>query len=309
MMMVQSQNGDELLGGIHAVLYAFFRQDETVDEDALHAQVEHCLEVGCDGITVLGLATEVLKLTPVERRRIVEIVSKSLAGRKPLSVTIAGNSVAEQVELLRFAEENGADWVILQPTLAGSYDAEVYLEMFERVATNTELPVAIQNAPAYLGRSLSNQDIARLKRRCPSLAAVKSEDSALGVRCLIEESGNGLSILGGRGGLDMLDLLQAGCTGFILAPDVAHLAVRVHGAWREGRQSEARQLHADALQGIAFVMQSLEHLVTYGKRIHAETLGLHVHDRAPCLAPTDFGLQIAREHGARMRKLLESSNS
>jgi 4-hydroxy-tetrahydrodipicolinate synthase len=56
------------------------------------------------------------------------------------------------------------------------------------------------------------------------------------------------------------------------------------------------------LPAVVFIMQSLEHLVCYGKRIAAARLGLgEVHDRAPALAPTPFGLacveRFARELG------------
>jgi 2-keto-3-deoxy-L-arabinonate dehydratase len=39
-------------------------------------------------------------------------------------------------------------------------------------------------------------------------------------------------------------------------------------------------------------MQSLEHLICYGKRIFARRAGLTVHDRAPALRPTPFGLTL-----------------
>ncbi|WP_300514975.1 dihydrodipicolinate synthase family protein [Aliiroseovarius sp.] len=296
-------SGKDMFTGIHAVLYAFFQRDENIDPGAMTAQVEYCLNAGCDGITVLGLATEVLKLTPSERHRMVEIAGRAVSGRQPFSVTIAGNSVAEQIEMVRVAESNGADWLILQPAMVGSYGADVYLDMFERVADATSLPIAIQNAPAYLGRALSAADIARLKNRCLTFQAVKSEDSALAVQGVIEAAGDDLTILGGRGGLDMIDLLQAGCSGFVLAPDIVPVAVQIMQHWKEGRKEDAANLHAEALPAIAFVMQSLEHLITYGKRIHAEALGIGTFDRAPFLAPSDFGLALARQHSNRLQSL------
>jgi 4-hydroxy-tetrahydrodipicolinate synthase len=43
------------------------------------------------------------------------------------------------------------------------------------------------------------------------------------------------------------------------------------------------------------MMQSIEHLVCYGKRMAAYRLGLDaVHDRAPALVPTSFGAACAR---------------
>lgn len=296
-----------LYRGVHAVLYAMFDANERIDHGAMAAQVDYCVDAGCHGITVLGLATEVLKLSFDERLALLRGVGRALDGRLPLSVTVAGNSVAEQAALAQAAADAGAAWLILQPPMVGSYGADVYLDMFARVAASTPLPVAVQNAPQYLGRALSGEDLARLCARVGNLRAVKAEDAALGIRRIIEIAGGGLHILGGRGGLEMTDCLRAGCNGFVLAPDIAPVAARIFDLWQAGQITRADRLYADALPAATFVMQSLEHLVTYGKRIFAENAGLIVHDRAPCLPPTTAGLDMAGRWAAALRELVKTA--
>ena len=281
-----------MFNGIHAVLYALFNADETLDPGAMRAQVAHVTAAGCHGITVLGLATEVAKLTFAERLAVIETVGAENAGRLPFSVTIAGNSVAEQQELARRAVAHGADWLILQPPMVGSYGAGVYIDFMARVAGAVSCPVAVQNAPQYLGRSLSPADIAQLAARCPNFAAIKAEDAALGLAAL-HDAAPGLALLGGRGGMEMTDALRLGATGFVLAPDIAPRAARIWALWQAGDVAGAEQLYAASLPGIVFAMQSLEHLITYGKRMFAAQAGLAVHDRAPCLAPSPAGLAMA----------------
>jgi 2-keto-3-deoxy-L-arabinonate dehydratase len=290
----------DIFSGVHAVLYALFSADESLDHAAMTQQVHYCVDSGCHGITVLGLATEVLKLTLAERKALIATVNQANAGRLPFSVTIAGNSVAEQAELAIFAAQNGADWLILQPPMVGSYGAAVYLEFFERVARQVNIPVAVQNAPQYLGRALSGEDIALLRSRCANLAAVKSEDAALSVERIIHAAGDGLAILGGRGGIEMIDNLRLGCQGFVLAPDIAPIAAKIFDLWHAGATDEAERLYGAALPAINFVMQSLEHLITYGKRIFAQQAGLTVHDRAPCLGVTAFGTEAANRYAAQL---------
>src|SRR5690348_16860535 len=107
--------------GIHAILYALFDADEKLDRAAMRRQVELCLGMGVHGMAALGLATEVAKLTEIERRTVMDWTAEDTAGRVPLGFTIFGTSVAEQVTQVRHAESVGADWVILQPPGAGSY--------------------------------------------------------------------------------------------------------------------------------------------------------------------------------------------
>lgn len=289
--------------GVHAVLFALFDADERLDHGAMKAQVDYCVETGCQGVTVLGLATEVLKLTFAERCALVETTALANDGRVPLSVTIAGNSVAEQATLAACAQAAGADWLILQPPMVGNYGADVYLEFFARVATSTALPVAVQNAPQYLGRGLSGEDLVRLKQRAPNLTAVKAEDAALGLARIIDVAGESLVVVGGRGGLEMTDALRIGCRGFVLAPDIAPVAARIFDLWQAGRCDEAEAVYASALPAATFVMQSLEHLITYGKRIFGENAGITIHDRAPCLPLQPVGLSIATQWAGTLSRL------
>jgi 4-hydroxy-tetrahydrodipicolinate synthase len=293
----------DLHTGVHAVLYALFDRAEAIDHGPMAAQVDYCIQRGCHGITVLGLATEVLKLSFQERASLIATVGRANAGRLPLSVTIAGNSVAEQIALARHAADAGADWLILQPPMVGTYAADIYLDFFARVARTTTLPVAVQNAPQYLGRALSGEDLVRLSAQCPNLAAVKGEDAALGISRIIDIAGAKLKVLGGRGGLEMTDSLRAGCSGFVLAPDIAPVAARLFEHWRAGRTAEADALYAEMLPAATFVMQSLEHLITYGKRIFAAEAGVTVHDRQPCLPTTEFGLATAERWARRLAEL------
>lgn len=288
-----------MFDGIHAVLYALFTPDETLDLAAMRTQVAHVTARGVHGITVLGLATEVGKLTVPEREALVAAVAEANAGRLPLSVTIAGNSVAEQVALARFAARAGADWLILQPPAAGAYPASVYLDFTARVAEAIDLPVAIQNAPQYLGRALAPADVAALQARCPNLAAIKAEDAALGLAALAEAA-PGLALLGGRGGLEMTDALRLGARGFVLAPEFAPRAARIWRLWQDGDTLAAERLYAESLPAVVFAMQSLEHLITYGKRMFAAQAGLCVHDRAPCLPATAAGVELASRWAATL---------
>ena len=285
--------------GIHCVLYALFDPDERVDRAAMAAQVAYARGQGADGITVLGLATEVAKLSFAERCDIIAW-ARADAPDLPLSVTIAGNSVAEQLALISVAESVGADWLILQPPIAGAYGAGEYVDFFARVGAATSLPIAIQNAPQYLGRSLSDDDIVALRARCPGFTQIKSETGATDLHGLVARVGKDIAVLNGRGGLEMTDCLRAGVHGFIVAPDVLPGVRACWQAWAQGDVARAEAEYAAFLPAALFGMQSLEHLICYGKRVFGLRAGIAVHDRAPAMRPSAFGLALA-EHWASQR--------
>ncbi len=289
--------GNGTFPGIHCVLYALFDADERLDRAAMAAQVAYVRSQGADGITVLGLATEVAKLTFEERCDIIRRTRADAQGI-PLSVTIAGNSVAEQQALIAVAEDAGADWLILQPPIAGAYSAGEYVDFFARAGAATRLPFAIQNAPQYLGRSLSDDDIVALRARCPGFTQIKSETGAVDLDALVRRVGADILVLNGRGGLEMTDCLRAGVRGFIVASDVLPGVLRCWRAWAAGDHAGAEAAYAAFLPAALFGMQSLEHLICYGKRIFCQRAGIAIHDRAPAMRPSDFGLMLARNWAA-----------
>ena len=212
------------------------------------------------------------------------------AGGLPFSVTVAANGVAEQRLLLRAAGEAGAALAILQPPLAGAYGAAEYVDHFARVGERARVPLAVQNAPQYLGRSLSGADVAELRARI-DLTHVKAEMPAVDLAAFVAALGEGVTVLNGRGGLEMTDCLRAGCHGFIVAPDVLPGVLLCQRAWAAGDGAEAA--YAAFLPAATFAMQSLEHLHCYGKRVWGLRAGVAIHDRAPALRPTEAGLGMA----------------
>ncbi len=278
--------------GIHAVVYALFDGQERLDRAAMRRQVELCLQAGVHGMVTLGLASEAAKLSEAERRTLMEWVAEDTAGRVPLGVTISGASAAEQVALVRAAESVKADWVILQPPMVGTYSAAEYIRFFGRVADTAGIPVAIQNAPAYMGRGLSVEDLTELVGQHPNVRLLKGEGPACDIRQFVEQSG--LPVFNGRGGLEFTDNLRAGCAGLILAPELIDHAVRAYELFRGGDQLAAELGYAAMLPAIVFVMQSLESMICYGKRLFGARADLIVHDRAPAMRPSEFGLDIVR---------------
>jgi 4-hydroxy-tetrahydrodipicolinate synthase len=291
--------------GIHCVLFALWDTEERLDRSAMRRQVEWVRAQGADGIVVLGLATEVGKLSLREKRDVVAWAAED-AGPLPLSVTIAANSVAEQVELLHAAEEADAALAILQPPLAGAYGAAEYVDFFASVGERTGLPLAVQNAPQYLGRSLTGADMSSLRARLPHLTHVKAETSAVDLASFVGAMGEGIIVLNGRGGLEMTDCLRAGAQGFIVAPDVLGGVLDCWRAWVAGDEAGAEAAYATFLPGALFAMQSLEHLVAYGKRVWGLRTGEPIRDRAPALRPTEFGLRLTQRWARGYSTVLRS---
>ena len=287
----------EAVGGIYPIVYAFFDSRGRIDEALMHRQIDACLAGGAHGLACLGIATEVGKLMPDERRRVLALVADRAAGRVPLAVTVFGRTVEEQSAFVREAAAAGAGWVILQPPAVQDIDEADLLRFFGRIADAAPVPVAIQHAPAYLNIALSPEGLATLNRQHPNVTLLKGETSAVEIESIARTTKGRYRVLNGRGGLEFTDNIRAGCVGMIPAPDCYDTQVRILELMRQGREAEAEALYREILPAITFVMQSIASLICYGKRLVAARLGLDpqtVVDRDPAMLPTPFGLAITR---------------
>ena len=135
---------------------------------------------------------------------------------------------------------------------------------------------------------------------------LKGESSALAIGRTIEETAGRLAVFNGRGGLELPDNLRAGCAGLIPGAEGCGVQARIFELMRSGSEAEADEadrLYADILPLLVFLMQSLDTILCYGKRLLAHRLGLGaVHDRAPALAPQEFGLAALMRHAAALNR-------
>ena len=291
--------------GTYPMLYAFFDEEGELRRDAFAAQIGAARSAGASGVAVLGLATEVTKLSRDERRSVVEWAAEEIGGDMPLAVTVADQNYRDMIESARFARAAGAAWVILQPPPPAS-EAEL-IRFFGAVADRLDCPVAIQNAPQFLGIGLSNTGLIALNRAHPNISVVKAEDTAVGVARLIAAVEGRMTVFNGRNGLELVDNYRAGVAGMIPGIETIDRQAAVEKAMRAGDEARAETLYREALPAIAFVMQGIDHLLLYGKLIAACRLGIAPSGRRiPSEEPRAIGEAWARRYAAELGPLAKA---
>ena len=260
--------------GVYPMLIPFYTADDRVDHAMWRPQVDAAVRHGCHGIGVMGLGTEVNKLSGDERRRVVAAVSESLAGRLPLSVTIGENTARGQVEFAQFAASCGASWLILQPPPASDVSEIELLRFFGKVADAVSLPIALQNAAIYLGIQLSAAGLVSLHRQHPNICLLKTEDPPDVTARWIEETGGVFRFFVGRGGLDMVDELRAGAAGIIPGMETIDRTPRIYEDFRAGRDEDAEATYGEILPTLVYIERSINHFVVASREILARRLGV-----------------------------------
>ena len=272
--------------------YAFFNAQNKLDRDAMRRQANASVAMGAHGVAALGLGTEVSKLTESERRDVMHWLTQDVAGRVPIAITVFGATTEQQINTVKAAAALGVNWVILQPPVHEPIDEPQLIRFFGAVMDQSPIPVAIQNAPQYLGVGLSDEGIRTLARNHANFTLLKGESSAMQIHQTIQAVDGALDVFNGRGGLELTDNLRAGCAGMIPASDCADIQIQIYQLMQAGKEDEAEALYQQVLPLITFVMQSIDQFLCYGKRITAQRLGLsEVFDREPGMQPSEFGVQ------------------
>lgn len=292
-----------VIGGTYPMLYAFFDEGGTLHREAFARQIAAAVAAGADGVAVLGLGTEVGKLSLAERRQVVDWVLDEVAGRLPVAVTVADGNMPDMADTARHAERAGAAWLILQPPRPPATGADL-ITFFAAVAAATRLPVAIQNAPEFLGIGLTAPELIALQERAPNVTAVKGEASALVIAQMIAALGGRMGVLNGRAGQELTDNYRAGVAGMIPGIETVDRQVAIAQAFLAGEHDRADQLYAEVLPVLTFIMQSLSSFLTYGKLIAALRLGIDPGAaRVPAEPPSEHGLAWARRMAGQLGQL------
>lgn len=291
--------------GVYPMLYALFDSEGNLDRAAMKRQVDLVVAQGVHGVGLLGLATEVNKLTTVERRTLLEWAAEDLGGRLPFAVTVAEASVGGQIAFVRAAAEAGAAWVILQPPPVRGLPEVEYLRFLGVVADQSPLPVAIQIAPEYLSTDFSAAGLKSLNANHPSVSLLKLEATALGIARTVEIAEGAFDIFNGQAGVQMTDSLRAGCVGVIPGAETCDVTARIFDALASGTaegEAEAEQLYAEVLPLLVFLMHSMDTFLVYGKSLFAKRAGRDDWGRVrpPFAAPLAIGTEIIERYAAKL---------
>lgn len=275
--------------GTYPMLYAFFDEQGRLRRDAITRQVAASIACRAAGIAVLGLGTEVTKLSRGERLGLVEWAIEDVGGRVPVAVTVADGNVGDMIDSARAACQAGAAWVILQPPRPPIAETEL-MRFFGAIADAIDCPIGIQNAPEFLGVGLSEASLSALNRSHANVSLVKAESSALAVRRLIEALDGRMTVFNGRAGLELTDNYRAGVDGMIPGTETIDRQIAIEDAMRAGDEQTAERLYREILPALAFAMQGIEHFVLHAKRLAALRLGIAPSGlRIPSETPHPFG--------------------
>ena len=151
------------LRGVLAAIPTPFTPDGTaVDAEGIRAQVDRMVAGGVAGVVPTGTSGEFTSLTPEEYREVIRLNVEAAAGRVKVIAGIGHTSTAGAVELARYAEEVGADAVMVVPPFYDPLSFDALKAFLRTVAESIGLQIMYYNVPAATGIALDADQLAEL---------------------------------------------------------------------------------------------------------------------------------------------------
>ncbi|MCO6046232.1 dihydrodipicolinate synthase family protein [Aeoliella sp. ICT_H6.2] len=122
--------------------------DDELDKQGLDKLLRRLLESPVHGLFVLGTTGEGPSLSYRARRTLVDAVTSTVNGRKPVLVGVTDTSLSEAIDAARCAEAAGADAVVYAPPCYLPITQASLADGVRRLADQSPLPVMLYNMPA-----------------------------------------------------------------------------------------------------------------------------------------------------------------
>ena len=131
------------MDGVYSAMITPFTKDDKVNEGAIDQLVEYGIESGLRGFYLTGGTGEFTLMTVEERKQVFRRAAKAAKGRCKLIAHVGATRTDAAVELARYAEQVGCDWVSsVAPIYFGQSAAAQYAH-YKMISEASGLPLMI----------------------------------------------------------------------------------------------------------------------------------------------------------------------
>lgn len=233
------------LVGMGVALVTPFKEDESVDFDALKKLIEHQIKNGTDYLVVCGTTAETPTLTEVEKEDIKNFVAEVAANRIPLVYGIGGNNTREIVHKVETTDLSRYDAILSVTPYYNKPSQEGLYQHYAAIAKNSTLPIILYNVPGRTGVNMTAATTLRLAHEFPNLCAVKEASGNFSqIDQIIKNKPKDFLVISGDDGITF-PLITLGAVGVISVignafPKEFSKMVRLA---LQGDYDKARQIH------------------------------------------------------------------
>lgn len=231
--------------GVYSVVPTPFQAGGEVDHESLQRVVDLVVGAGVQGIVVLGILGEAARLTEAERSAVVATVVGRVGGRARVVVGTTAEGERTCIAFSQEAQRLGASAVLVSPPRLAKLNSEAVVHHYAAVSDAVDLPIVVQDYPPSCGYAMEAGLLVRIARQVPAARTIKLEDPPTPfkiARLLAAAGETRITVVGGLGGLFLLEELTVGAAGAMTGFSYPEVLVDVVREYRAGRVDRAAEL-------------------------------------------------------------------
>ena len=159
--------------GTGVALITPFKEDLSVDFDALVQLVNFNIGNGINYLVINGTTAESATISKEEKLRIIALIIKTNAGRVPLVLGIGGNNTLEVKKEIQVTDLSNIDGILSVVPYYSKPTQEGFYQHFKALAEVSDVPIILYNVPGRTAKNMSAVTTIRLANDFPNIVGIK----------------------------------------------------------------------------------------------------------------------------------------
>ncbi|MCB0484795.1 MAG: 4-hydroxy-tetrahydrodipicolinate synthase [Flavobacteriaceae bacterium] len=159
--------------GTGVALVTPFKEDRSVDFDALEKLVNYQIDNGVEYLVVLGTTGEPATLTTEEKQKVKAKIIEANNGRLPLVIGIGGNNTQAVIHEIQNTDLSAFDAILSVSPYYNKPTQEGIYQHFTAIAKSTSKPIIVYNVPGRTAKNMEPETILWLAADFPNIIGVK----------------------------------------------------------------------------------------------------------------------------------------
>lgn len=148
--------------GLTPACMTIWKSDQSYDKKGMEKYLSWLLDNGAQSLSICGSTGENIAMNMEEQKEIIDHVLGFVSKEVPVVVGTGRYATKHTVEMSKYAEERGADGVmVILPYYLSPYKAAV-MDAFRELRSETNLHIMIYNNPWFAGYELTVPEIVTL---------------------------------------------------------------------------------------------------------------------------------------------------
>jgi len=140
--------------------------------------IEFQIKEGADALIVCGTTGESSTMTLEEKKQTIKFAIDTVNKRIPVIAGTGSNCTKNVVELSKYAEQQGADGLLIVTPYYNKTTQEGLIKHYETVAKETSLPIILYNVPSRTGLNINPETCLELSK-IENIVAIKEASGNL----------------------------------------------------------------------------------------------------------------------------------